>query len=174
MKIWHTDVSWSKKPPLGSALLSQDLPLNGGDTMWVSMYSVYDDLSDSDKKRFATMNAVHSIASFAGGNHDDGQSVAESIRKNPPIEHPMIRTHPQTGRQALFVNRCFTTHIVGLDEQESQDILQPLYQSIEQSNAQLRHSWEPNTLAIWDNRCTQHQAMGDYYPAYKKNAPSYD
>ena len=166
-EIWHTDVSWSVTPPLGSVMLSRELPPAGGDTMWISMTAVYDSLEPALQKKLARLHAVHSIAAFAGGNHDskDGSRVRDSIARHPPVEHPVIRSHPQTGRRALFVNRCFTTHITELDADESSTLLEDLYARIEQSPARLQHRWEADTVVIWDNRCTQHQALGDYFPA---------
>ena len=168
--VWHSDVTWRRTPPLGTALHAQVLPPSGGDTMWASMYAVYDALSVEEKARFERLHAVHSIGTFAGANQDseDGSRVEEALAKYPPVEHPMIRTHPETGRQAMFVNEGFTTHIADVDDAESHRILGSIWEMVSRPEFQVRIQWSPNTVAVWDNRCTQHQAAADYYPEFRK------
>ena len=168
--VWHTDVTWRRTPPLGTMLHAQVLPSSGGDTMWASMYAVYDALSTHDKARFETLRGVHSIATFSGSNEDtdDGSRVEETLAKYPPVEHPMIRTHPETGRRALYVNEGFTIRIADVDEDESNRILSSVWELVSGPEFQFRIQWSPNMLAVWDNRCTQHQAAADYYPEFRK------
>ena len=172
-EVWHTDVTWKRTPPLGAALHAQVLPQHGGDTMWVSMSAVYEALSCEEQTRFASLKGVHSIAhGFSGGNYDtktkDGSRVQDALADYPPLEHPMIRTHPETGRQAVFVNESFTTHIAQLETEESETILSRIRSLIADPAFQFRVKWEPKMLGIWDERCTQHQALADYYPEYRE------
>lgn len=168
--IWHTDVTWKRTPPLGAVLHAQVLPPTGGDTLWVSMNAVYEALTEAEKVRFEGLRAVHSIETFAGGNEDygDGGRVQAAIDQYPPLQHPMIRTHPQTGIRSVFVNAGFTTHIAEVDAQDSQAIMARIAALVDRPEFQLRVQWEPLTLAIWDNRCTQHQAAADYFPQFRK------
>ena len=168
--VWHTDVTWRKTPPMGTVLQAQVLPDSGGDTMWASMYAVYESLSAEEKSRYESLRGVHSIETFAGTNHDsdDGQRVQASLATHPPVEHPMIRTHPVTGRRALFVNEGFTVRIADVDESESEEILHSLWSKVADPAFQFRLQWSPGTVVIWDNRCTQHQAAADYYPKFRQ------
>lgn len=155
---WHSDVSCEFEPPMGSMLHMTVLPSHGaGDTLFANMYHAYETLSDRIKDLISGLVAVH-----------DGSHVYDkSDKAYPRAEHPVVRTHPVTGRQALFVNRVFTTHILGLARNESDAILQMLYRHIETPEFNMRLRWRPNTLACWDNRCTQHRALWDYYPEHR-------
>ncbi|MCP4248616.1 MAG: hypothetical protein GY778_16340 [bacterium] len=167
---WHSDVTFAPKPPLGSVLQALELPPHGGDTLWASMYAVCDALPESLRRRLDGLTAVHSIATFSGGIHDseDGGRVKQAIDAWPPVEHPVIRTHPVTKRDALFVNEVFTTRISGVSEAESAELLAMLFDLVERPEFQVRFRWEVNSIVIWDNRCTQHYAMPDYYPHRRK------
>ena len=159
-EAWHSDVSCQPEPPMGSILYIHEVPPSGGDTMFANMYAAYDALSDRMKQYLDGLVAVH-----------DGEHVYRGLYTGvadkptyPRSKHPVVRTHPETGRKCLFVNRSFTTHIVGLPRDESDAILNFLYQHMEHPNFQCRFQWEANSIAFWDNRCAQHRAIWDYWP----------
>lgn len=170
--IWHTDVTWRDKPPLGSVLYGAEIPASGGDTMWASMTALYEALSPSMQKMLEGLRAVHSIAVFANsGNYEtsqDAEKMMEVLKLYPPQSHPVIRTHPETGKKALFVNATFTTRIEGLPLDESAAILKFLAEKVKTPEFQVRFKWEKGSVAIWDNRATQHYAVADYYPQYRR------
>lgn len=156
---WHTDVSCDAEPPMGSLLYLTEVPPDGGgDTLFANMYRAYETLSDPIKTMLAGLTALHD------GKHVYERQGYRDARQYPRSEHPIVRTHPVTGRQALFVNRGFTTRIVGLGRNESDAILQMLYRHIETPEFSVRFHWRPNSLACWDNRCAQHHALFDYFP----------
>ncbi len=148
---WHSDVSCDSEPPIGSILHLLEMPPVGGDTLFASMYAAYDALSPTMKKFLMGLTAVH-----------DGR---RSVGGRGCAEHPVVRTHPETGRQALFVNRGYTTRIVGLKAAESGALLKMLFRHIETPEFHCRFRWQPGSVAFWDNRCTQHHAVWDYRPA---------
>jgi taurine dioxygenase len=157
---WHTDVSCDERPPALSMLRIEQPPPSGGDTVWASMYEAYETLSPSMQAYLGTLTAVHS-----GDQAYRGRYGYNGDREFPVSEHPVIRTHPDTGRKGLYVNMGFTSHIKGLRARESQALLTMLYDHIAYGiNFQVRFQWEPNSVAIWDNRCVQHHASWDYYP----------
>ena len=158
---WHTDVSCDLEPPMGSILYITEVPSNGGgDTLFASMYAAYDALSEPMKKFLEGLTAIHDgehvYRGRYGGNDDN--------RTYPRAEHPIVRTHPVTGRRALYVNRGFTTRIVQLSRNESAGVLEVLFKHAETPEFQCRFKWTPGSIAFWDNRCVQHHAMWDYYP----------
>jgi len=160
---WHSDVSCEERPPMGSILRIHTLPETGGDTLFASMYAAYEALSEPMQRFLEGLTAVHDGAPYyrsvnARIGRDDGG------RSYPRAEHPVVRTHPESGRKALFVNEMFTTHIVGLSRQESDALLGFLFEHIRQPQFQCRFRWEKNSVAFWDNRCVQHQAIWDYWP----------
>jgi taurine dioxygenase len=140
--------------------------------MWASMTALYEALSPSMQKMLEGLRAVHSIAVFANsGNYEtsqDAEKMMEVLKLYPPQSHPVIRTHPETGKKALFVNSTFTTHIEGLPLDESAAILKFLYEKVKTPEFQVRFKWEKGSVAIWDNRATQHYAVADYYPQYRR------
>ncbi|MEX0942261.1 MAG: TauD/TfdA family dioxygenase [Pseudomonadales bacterium] len=155
---WHSDVSADLEPPIASILHIHQTPSHGGDTLWANMYSAYDALSEPVQKLLSALTAVHA-ADYSGfyGEH-------KPQRENPNAEHPVIRTHPVTGRNALFVNSGFTRRIKGLSRTESDALLGMLFDHVKNPNFHCRFQWEPDSVALWDNRCTQHMAVWDYYP----------
>lgn len=159
-EVWHSDVSCDKEPPMGSILHLKEAPPVGGDTLFASMYAAHDALSDSMQRFLCGLSAIHDGAR----NYSGRQAAPERGAEFPHAEHPAVRTHPVTGRRALFVNRMFTTRIVQLSQGESDVILQMLYRHIENPEFQCRFQWRANSIAFWDNRCVQHQAVWDYYP----------
>lgn len=157
---WHSDVSCDAEPPMGSILYVKELPSIGGDTLFASMYAAYEALSDSMQRFLCGLTGIHDGAR----NYEGRQPIAANSGEFPRSEHPVVRTHPETGRKALFVNRMFTNRLVQLRKSENDLILQMLFRHIENPEFQCRFRWDPNSIAFWDNRCTQHQALWDYYP----------
>ena len=155
---WHSDVSADEEPPMASILHLHEVPSEGGDTLWSSMYAAYDALSDTMKAFLDPLEALHA-ADYTGfyGDH-------EPQRESPRAVHPVIRTHPVTGRKALFVNRGFTRRIEGLQPAESRALLELLFEHAASPAFQCRFQWRAHSVALWDNRCTQHMAIWDYYP----------
>ena len=157
---WHSDVSCDAEPPMATILYMKVVPPTGGDTLFASMYAAYEALSDSMRRFLEGLTAIHD-----GARHYEGlQPAAGRGPEFPHAEHPVIRTHPETGRKGLYVNRMFTSRIVQLEQRESAAILQMLYGHIENPEFQCRFRWHPGSVAFWDNRCTQHLALWDYFP----------
>jgi len=160
---WHSDVSWREIPSLGSVLRAHEVPTVGGDTLWTDMEAVYDGLSDELSEAIEGRVAIHDFV------HTFGQALSAEAREEkrkefPPAYHPMVRTHPVSGRKCLYVNPIFTERVDGLSKAESDDLLKRLYQEIEIPEYQVRFKWEANSIAFWDNRSTQHYASSDYWP----------
>jgi len=155
---WHSDVSADEEPPMASILHIHQTPSSGGDTLWANMYEAYDALSEPIKSLLNSLTAIHQ-ADYTGfyGDH-------EPQRQSPRAEHPVIRTHPVTGRKALFVNSGFTKRIKGVNQSESRYLLDMLFDHVKNPNFHCRFQWQPDSVALWDNRCTQHMAVWDYYP----------
>lgn len=153
---WHTDMSCIDTPPLGSILYMHTLPPLGGDTIFASMYAAYDALSEPMKGYLEQLTAVHDGYLAFGRFDPNGQY--------PKATHKVIRTHPVTGKKLIFVNRGFTSHIENVSKDESDAILQFLFKHCENAYFQCRFRWEKDSVAFWDNRCTQHLAVWDYYP----------
>jgi taurine dioxygenase len=160
---WHSDVSCEETPPMGSILRLHTLPESGGDTLFASMYAAYDALSEPMQDYLGKLTASHDGApNYSHRNQLAG--VDNTGKVFPRAEHPVVRTHPVTGKKALFVNPAFTTHITGVPPEESEAILHFLYAHIAKPQFHCRFKWEQNSVAFWDNRCAQHHAMWDYYP----------
>lgn len=159
---WHSDVTWRAEPSLGSILRAIELPNIGGDTLFSNMVLAFQDLDEELKERLRNMTAIHDIARvFSRRLQKDASALHE---KFPPQEHPVIRTHPETGEQVLYVNVAFTDHIVGMDRAESDELLKYLYHRAWLPEYQCRFRWAPGSLAFWDNRACQHYAASDYFP----------
>ena len=159
---WHSDVSCENEPPMGSILYIKQCPPRGGDTLFANMYAAYDALSDRMKGYLEGLTAVH-----------DGEQLYRGLFSNygladkpayPRAEHPVVRRHPVTGKKALFVNRFFTRHLVGVPDEEGAGVLRVLYEHLENPLFQCRFRWRENSVAFWDNRCAQHRALWDYWP----------
>ena len=158
---WHSDVSCDVEPPMASILhIHQVPPDGGGDTMFANMYRAYETLSEPIRRMLDSMTAMHEGEHVYRGRY----GLKDEGKVFPKAEQPIVRTHPVTGRQALYVNRGFTTRIVGLKKPESDAILELLYQHIETPEFCCRFKWQPNSIAFWDNRCVQHRALWDYFP----------
>ncbi len=162
---WHTDHSYDAAPAMGSVLLAIETPPTGGDTLFADMYAAYDALSDGLKATLATLKAHHASAHVFGEGSVyamTDQAVLAGHKDVPDAIHPMVITHPGSGKQALYVNPAFTTGIVGWTREESMALLGYLYQHAVKSQFVRRFQWRPGSMAIWDNRCTWHNAMNDY------------
>ena len=166
---WHTDVTFIETPPMGSILYAKSLPASGGDTIWANMKAAYEALSPSFREFLAGLDAVHDFArGFPQGGIVAGSAGAEkhakAVAEHPPVIHPVVRTHPETGADGLFVNFGFTERIKGLRRKESDAILGMLFEHVTRPEFQVRFRWSDNALAFWDNRVTQHYAVNDYLP----------
>ena len=159
---WHSDVSCDPAPPMGSILHLHTTPESGGDTMFSSMYAAYDALSDTMKTFLSGLEAVHSSEHVYRGRYGHTENLRDG--DYPKSHHPVVRTHPETGRRALFVNSGFTRSIVGLQRQESRALLEFLFEHVRTPEFHCRFRWEDGSVAFWDNRCVQHHALWDYYP----------
>ncbi len=167
---WHTDVSYLERPSLGSVLYALDVPDHGGDTMFANQYLAYEALSDGMKRMLDGMTAIHSARRPYGPNaeraHDYGPSSMRfnfSETAQAEIEHPVVRTHVETGKKALYVNRTFTLRFKDMTEAESAPLLDFLCQHAVRPEFTCRFRWRPNSIAFWDNRCVQHNAINDYH-----------
>ena len=164
---FHSDVSCDMEPPLGTMLQLHIIPECGGDTMFANMYMAYEALSNPMQKFLSDLKASHESEHFYRGRYKT-ESSGESKTEYPSAIHPVIRIHPETGKKAIFVNKFFTTRIVGLEPQESKFILDFLFSHIEKTEFQIRYRWNKNDMAFWDNRCTIHKALWDYFPHERK------
>jgi taurine dioxygenase len=162
--FWHSDVTWRQEPSLGSMLRAVELPDVGGDTLFADMEAAYDALDAELQARLLTMTAVHDFTRVFG-HHKSPDEIAELRVQYPPAEHPVVRSHPVTGCRSLYVNVAFTSHIVGLEPADSNALLRRLYRQASVPEYQCRFRWQPNSFALWDNRCVQHYAVSDYWPA---------
>jgi taurine dioxygenase len=166
---WHTDVTFTQTPPLAGLLAAKQLPRVGGDTLWSSNLAAYEALSAPMKAMLQGLTAEHSVVkSFPAGRWGADPAFKEryerAVAKHPPVTHPVVRTHPVSGRKALFVNEGFTTHINELEPRESEALLAFLFAHAGRPEFTLRWHWSVNDVAFWDNRITQHYAVADYLP----------
>lgn len=167
---WHTDVTFIETPPALAILAAKQLPPVGGDTLWASGIAAFEGLSPRLQQLLAGLEAEHDFTkSFPAHRHSaspaEYQRWQEAAARNPPLRHPVVRTHPLSGRQALFVNEGFTTRLPDLPAQESEALLTFLFRHVTKPEYQVRWRWRENDIAIWDNRVTQHYANADYLPA---------
>ena len=168
---WHTDMSIMECPPMGSILKADTIPPCGGDTLFSSMSAAYQGLSDKMQQFLSGLTATHDFTyGFRESLEEPGGRIrlADAIRSFPPIEHPVIRTHPETGQKGIFVNGLFTRCIKGMSDKESSAILSMLYEHVTEPEYTCRFCWEENSIAFWDNRITQHKPVNDYFPDYRK------
>jgi taurine dioxygenase len=161
---WHSDVTWRELPPLGTVLHAVEVPPVGGDTLFADMEAAYEGLPDEMKERLDGATAVHDFTqSF--GLAMRSEKLAEQQRRFPPVSHPVVRTHPVSGRRALFVNSIFTSHVEGIPREESDELLAHLCAQAAVPEYQCRFHWQADSVALWDNRSAQHYASSDYWPA---------
>ncbi|HSI29439.1 MAG: taurine dioxygenase [Methylophilus sp.] len=166
---WHTDVTFSATPPRAGILAAKRLPSAGGDTLWSSNTASYEALSDSLKRSLEGLTATHDVTkSFPkdrwGADAAFKERYDAAVKKYPPLSHPVIRTHPISGKKSLFVNEGFTTHIDGISQKESDSLLAFLFAHSIRPEFTLRWQWQVNDVAFWDNQVTQHYAVADYLP----------
>jgi taurine dioxygenase len=172
INIWHSDLTWQKTPPLGTVIQITVMPPAGGNTCWASMSKAYDALSDGMKLYLEGLTATHTweVSGFRDALAGRGEeALVNAIRTFKPVEHQVVRVHPESGKKCLFVNETFTKNINGVHFRESRSILSFLYDWIKQPEFMVHHQWEQNGLAVWDNRSTQHYALADYWPHRRVN-----
>jgi len=163
--VWHSDTTYQQEPPMATLLVAREVPEAGGDTIFANQYLAYDTLSDGMKRLLADLRGISSSAKADSSRtredriRTDGSADA---RKLLTAEHPAVRTHPETGRKSLFVNRAHTVGFAGLTEEESAPLLEYLFRHQIRPEFTCRFRWRPGSLAIWDNRCAQHYAVNDY------------
>ncbi|KCZ47897.1 MULTISPECIES: TauD/TfdA family dioxygenase [unclassified Hyphomonas] len=170
---WHTDHSYDQEPAMGSILVARELPERGGDTMFASMYRAYETLDDATKQEIDGLQAVHSAKHIfgssgetyynttdAGGNRIGNAAAADVLAD---VTHPVVITHPLSGKKALYVNPAFTVKIVGKTDEQSQVLLSRLYAHAMDKAHAYRFQWQPGSIAFWDNRSTWHWALNDYH-----------
>ncbi|MCA9557713.1 MAG: TauD/TfdA family dioxygenase [Myxococcales bacterium] len=167
---WHTDMTFRACPPLGSILQARVVPERGGDTLWSSMHAAWEALSDRMQRLLSDMTAIHDFR--LGFRHSlaapgGPERLAAVVAANPPVEHPVVRRHPVTGRPGLFVNQLFTTHLVGVPEAESRALLDFLFRHVTAPEFTVRFRWRAGSVAFWDNRATQHRPVNDHGPQHR-------
>jgi alpha-ketoglutarate-dependent taurine dioxygenase len=163
---WHSDVSWREVPSMGAVLHAVEVPQTGGDTLFADMGAAYDGLDDETKARIQDLSAVHDYMQ-AFGSLVKPEDREKTRAEFPPAVHPVVRTHGETGRKLIYVNRNFTDHIVGLDADDSIALIDRLSREADTIEYQCRFSWEPHSVAFWDNRAVQHYACSDYWPSVR-------
>ncbi|AEF55332.1 TauD/TfdA dioxygenase family protein [Marinomonas posidonica] len=164
---WHTDMTWQSVPPTCSILHAQYVPQQGGDTIWCDMAAVWSDLSSAEQAELRSLNGIHALHAFAGSRYDHQDEKGDSVIRQraqefPPQLRPIRQTHPETQQEMLFINEQFTRAIEGMTEQASQQRLATLFAKARQEKYQVRFAWQQGSVAIWDNRVTQHFAVTDY------------
>ncbi|MEQ9814648.1 MAG: TauD/TfdA family dioxygenase [Azospirillaceae bacterium] len=166
-EFWHSDVSCDAEPPLGTMLQIQVMPDCGGDTLFADSYAAWETLSPPLRAMLEGLTARHEGEHIYRGRYAE-RGVADEDRTYPVAVHPIARTHPESGRKALYVNRTFTTRIPELSQAESDALLALLFDHAERVEFQIRFRWSVNDMAFWDNRCVMHRAIWDYWPAERK------
>ena len=162
--IWHSDTSYLETPPMASMLYALEIPPYGGDTLFANQYLAYESLSGELRKRLDPLIGINSsLKADASRTREDRLRAAGVETKILIGEHPVVRTHPETGRKALFINVGHTTHFKGMTEEESRPLLEFLFQHQVRPEFTCRFRWEPGSLAFWDNRCAQHNPVNDYH-----------
>jgi taurine dioxygenase len=166
--IWHSDTTYLERPPIASMLYAIETPPYGGDTIFASQYLAYESLSDGLKKTLDSLTGINSsLKAEASKTREDALRAAGAQNKVLIGEHPVVRTHPETGRKALYVNVGHTTNFKGWTEEESRPLLSYLFAHQVRPEFTCRFQWKPGSLAFWDNRCTQHNPVNDYH-GYKR------
>lgn len=161
---WHADTTFRAEPSAASILIQRVSPSLGGDTVFANAVASYETLDDETKEHIDGLTAIHDTRTFL--RFLDTEEKREALQKTfPPVEHPVVRIHPETGEKVLYVNSVFTRHIVGLPEAESDALLAKLFNQVKRPEFQVRWSWKPGSIAFWDNRATQHYAVPDYSEA---------
>ena len=166
---WHKDLTFKSNPPFASILHGVSVPKIGGDTLWASMSAVYDSLTDGWKEDLEGLEAIHDMGTFRNDFYKEGgiNSVNSALKKVGSAVHKVIETHPISGKKYLNVNQSFTRNIVNVSQGASDHILKFLFQLLARPEFQVRFHWQNNSIAIWDNRITQHYAVCDYLPNFR-------
>ena len=168
---WHSDMTFSATPPTFTLLHGRVIPEYGGDTLWASATAAYGALSEPMRQLLDPLQAVHDFRhGFRESLAEPGgeERLAGAVAANPPVSHPVIRTHAETGSKAIYVNPLFTTRIEGLRVPESRDILSLLYRHVVTPEFTVRLAWELDTVVIWDNRSVQHKPVNDFFPQHRR------
>ena len=162
--FWHTDVTFMSRPPIGSILYAVQIPETGGDTMWANTRAAYDALAEPLRRVCDDLTGVHYDAYYAHvvANSGGGQWEGRKLTQLLPVEHPLVRRHPETGRKNLFVNPQFTVGVKDFDGPQGAAFLRMLYDHMTQFQFVVRYRWRPGTVAFWDNRSTMHYGIYDY------------
>ncbi len=171
IEAWHSDMTFRAHPPMATFLKSVIVPERGGDTQWASMTAAYAALSPTMQRFLEGLTAEHDFSwGFKESLAEPGgrERLAEAVANNPTVVHPVIRTHPETGRKVLFVNSLFTTRVCELSRAESRALLDFLFQHARTDEFTCRFRWTPHSIAIWDNRSTQHKPVNDYFPQHRR------
>jgi taurine dioxygenase len=163
--IWHSDTTYLQEPPMASMLLAREIPPYGGDTLFANMYLAYDSLSDGMKQMITPLKAISSSAKADVSKTREDRIKSDGRQDAQPLlaEHPVVRTHPETGRKALYVNIAHTVRFAGMTEEESAPLLQFLFFHQVKPEFTCRFSWRVGSIALWDNRCAQHNPVNDYH-----------
>lgn len=162
--VWHSDTAYLDVPPMASMLLAREIPPHGGDTLFANMYLAYETLSDGLKAMLEGLTAINSSAKADASRtrEDRMKDSAREVKKDYVAAHPVVRRHPETGRRALYVNVAHTVRFDGMTEEESAPLLEYLFRHQTRPEFTCRFRWRPGSLAFWDNRCAQHNAINDY------------
>ncbi len=161
--MWHHDVTWRPEPSMAAILHAAHVPDFGGDTLFADMYAAYDSLDDDTRASIENLDAVHDFTRAFGAGLDDAKA-AELRAAHPSVSHPVVATHPVTGRRHLYVNRAFVSHFDGYTRDDSLALLDRLCRTADSPEHQVRFHWKPDSMAMWDNRAVQHYASSDYWP----------
>ena len=168
---WHTDMTFKATPPLGSILIGKIIPKSGGDTLFGSLSAAYNDLNDTLKNKLDKLTATHSFAHGFKESLEEGHGIKKlqiAVKENPPVIHPVIRTHPENGKKLVFVNALFTEKINGVSENESKELLDFLCSHIKKDKYTCRFKWEKDSIAFWDNRSVIHKPDNNYWPQLRR------
>ena len=171
IEAWHSDMTFRETPPAVTLLYAQVVPEVGGDTLWASAHAAYEGLSPALRTLVDGLYAVHDFAQgFRESLEAPGgyERLRVAVADNPPVTHPVVRTHPASGRKSLYVNPLFTTRLEALSRRESDALLAFLCREVTTDEYTVRLSWRPGTIALWDNRTTQHKPVNDYFPQHRK------
>jgi len=160
--FWHSDISFSETPPAASVLHGRTITPGYGDTMFCNMYQAYEELSQGMRKLADGLSAIHTSEPLVERNRGAASDALPIPDVPPPVEHPVVRTHPETGRRALYVNPYFTSHFKDMTVEESRPLLEHLHRRATRPENVYRHHWRQGDLLLWDNRCAMHYAVYDY------------
>lgn len=160
--FWHNDSTQTPDPEMGAILRAIELPSSGGDTLFADMNAAFSGLQPDLRSLVEDAKAVHDVMVMARYTDPDVERIVELHRAFPPVVHPVVRTHPETGKKGLFVSSVWTSHIVGMTRERSDEVLRTLFDQPKRPEYQFRHSWKPGSIVVWDNRIVQHYAVADY------------